>query len=227
MTASSVTENKILSALPAKVYSETIGKFEPFELELGHKLYEEGDIFSHVYFIESGLISILAADDEHTKMEIAMVGNEGMIASPVFLCARKSTCCATVLGEGYALRMRADKFLAECRSNEDLSREMNVFIYSIIVQLTRSTICNRFHSTESRLARWLLMTQDRMGSEMFRITQNSLSYMVAVRREAINKAAVTFQRTGYIKYTRGQMTILDRKALEASACVCYGILLNG
>ncbi|MBK8303673.1 MAG: winged helix-turn-helix domain-containing protein [Chloracidobacterium sp.] len=120
--------------------------------------------------------------------------------------------------------MTVEAFLAECAEHNDLSRVMGLFTNSIIEQLTRSAICNRFHTTESRLARWLLMTQDRMRSDDFRITQEILSYMVGVRREAINKSATSFARRNLISYTRGHMSITDRKGLKDIACNCYGML---
>ena len=224
MFDSTLPQNKILADLSAKTLHRLTPKLERVELSFSEQLYGKEDIFSHVYFVESGIISILASDDEHSMIEVAMIGHEGMAPPPVYLGIKRSTCCAIVQGEGTAVRMTVKDFLEECAEYDDLSRIMSLFTYSIIVQLTRSAICNRFHSTESRLARWLLMTQDRMRSSDFRITQEILSYMVGVRREAVNKSATSFARRNLISYTRGHMTIEDRPGLKAIACNCYGML---
>ena len=218
------TKNKLLSALPAKAFSELAPKFEHFELNFGESIYDRGQTFTHVYFVESGIISLVAAAEEGLTIEVGMVGNEGMAALPVFLGIAVSQNRAVVQGAGTALRMSAADFIAECRSNDELSRIMRLFTYQLIMQIARSAVCNRSHSTDSRLARWLLMTMDRMRSANFRITQEFLSYMVGVRREAVNKIASGFQRSELISYNRGRMTINDRKGLEAIACTCYATL---
>jgi len=226
MHDAAILHNNLLDALPDSVYQRIRTKLEKVELKFGDTIYGEGDIFTHVYFIESGIISILAGDEEHSTIEIAMIGHEGMAPPPVFLGIKRSSCCAIVQGEGVALRMTVEDFREECAKAEDLSKVMGLFTYSIIMQLSRSAICNRFHTTDSRLARWLLMTQDRMKMNKFMITQQILSYMVGVRREAINKAAGTFQRDGLISYSRGHMQIDDREGLKAMACTCYGMTLD-
>ena len=226
MHDAAILNNNLLDTLPIDVYQRLRLKLEPVELKFGDTLYGEGDIFTHVYFVESGIISVIAGDGEHATIEVAMIGHEGMAPPPVFLGIKKSTCCAVVQGEGVALRMTVADFHEECAKGEDLSKVMGLFTYSIIMQLSRSAICNRFHSTQSRLARWLLMTHDRMKMDKFLITQQILSYMVGVRREAINKAAGAFQRDGLISYTRGHMHINDRRGLRSLACNCYGMTVN-
>lgn len=225
MSINKISTNEILASLPVDVYEKLIPKFDSYEMQFGQKLYAQGEIFSHVYFPESGIISILASDNDSTTIEVAMVGREGMAPPPSFLNIKKSTCDAVIQGDGYARRMKVDDFLAECAAGEDLSRVMKAFTYSVILQLTRAAICNRFHSTEARLARWLLMTRDRMSSDTFRVTQEFLSYMVGVRREAVNKAAGSFARRNLISYSRGDMSIDDRKGLKALACNCYEMML--
>ncbi|MBP6002610.1 MAG: Crp/Fnr family transcriptional regulator [Pyrinomonadaceae bacterium] len=221
MPTSSISTNSMLAALPAKVYAELVPKFEPFELEFSKIVYDRGDTFTHVYFIESGIVSMLVSADEQSAIEVGMVGREGMVALPVFLGIMTSNDRAIVQGAGTALRMKATDFARECAAGADLSRIMRLFTYSIITQIGRSAFCNRFHSTDSRLARWLLMTQDRMEADHFLITQEFLSYMVGVRREAVNKAATEFQRRDIVSYVRGRVTINDRKRLEELACKCY------
>ena len=227
MPMSAISPNNLLAALPAHVYAELIPKFERLDLDFAKVVYNYGDTLTHVYFVESGIISLLVAADDHSTIEVGMVGHEGMVALPVFLGVNVSQNRAVVQGAGRALRMKAAEFGNECMAGADLSRIMRLFTYSILMQVARSAVCNRFHSTDSRLARWLLMTQDRMNSNHFQITQEFLSYMVGVRREAINKAATGFQRRDLISYVRGSMTINDRKGLEALACSCYGLPNGG
>lgn len=227
MPRPAISPNSLLAALPAAVYTKLIPKFERFDLEFSEIVYDRGDTFSHVYFIESGIVSLLVAADKHSTIEVGMVGREGMVALPVFLGVKVSKNRAVVQGTGRALRMKASEFESECLAGADLSRIMRLFTYSILMQVARSAVCNRFHSTDSRLARWLLMTSDRMNSDHFQITQEFLSYMVGVRREAVNKAAKGFQRRDLISYVRGSMTINDRKRLETIACSCYGMPSGG
>lgn len=216
------SSNRLLAALSSEVYARLQPQFEPFELEYSENLYQRGQEFTHVYFVESGIVSLLVETGEMSTMEVAMVGNEGMAALPVFLGIKISNNRAVVQGSGHALRMTATNFNAECSISDDLPKIMRLFTYSLLMQISRSAVCTRFHSIESRLARWLLMTQDRMRSSDFRITQEFLSYMLGVRREAVNKAAGSFQRRELISYVRGHMTILDRQILEGLACTCYG-----
>ncbi|MBK7392180.1 MAG: Crp/Fnr family transcriptional regulator [Chloracidobacterium sp.] len=218
------TTNQILAALPAKTQKRLLPKLKRFDLIFSETVYDKGDLFSHVYFPESGIISLLASVDEHSTIEVAMVGCEGMVALPVFLGIEHSANRAVVQGSGVALRLTVADMLAECAASDDLPRIMRLFTYSLLMQIARSAVCNRFHPIESRLARWLLMTQDRMKSPDFRITQEFLSYMLGVRREAVNKAATGFQRRHLISYARGNMSLIDRPALEKIACNCYGFI---
>ena len=218
------SSNKLLAALPITAYDRVRPQFEPYELKYREDVYDQGQEMKHVYFVETGIISILVATSPTTTMEIAMVGNEGMAALGVFLGIKLSNNRAVVQGSGNAQRMTAKNFNAECAFSDELPRIMRLFTYSMLMQISRSAVCTRFHSIESRLARWLLMTQDRMRSEDFRVTQEFLSYMLGVRREAVNKAAGLLQKQKLISYVRGHVTVLDRKSLEGLACTCYGFI---
>ena len=219
--------NQLLSALPAKVLKRLMPKLERFEFKFGERLYDPGDVFSHVYFPETGIVSLLAAVDERSTIEVAMVGNEGMAALPVFLGIERSDIRAVVQGDGFGRRMSVADISEECLRSDELPRQLRLFTYSLLMQIARSAVCNRFHPIESRLARWLLMTQDRMKNAEFKITQEFLSYMLGVRREAVNKTATGLQRRKLISYNRGHMHILDRKELESLACNCYGFIAAG
>lgn len=217
-------KNKLLADLPAKVFQRIEPNLETVELNFGHRLYDQGEVFSHVYFVESGIVSLLAAANETSTIEVAMVGSEGMVALPVFLGIKTSNNRAVVQGEGFAKRMKAVDFLKECTVSDELPQLLRLFTYSILMQVGRSAVCNRFHPIDARLARWLLMTQDRMQTTEFRITQEFLSYMLGVRREAVNKTATGFQRRKLISYVRGSMSIINRPELESIACNCYGFI---
>jgi CRP-like cAMP-binding protein len=216
--------NKLLAGLSGEVYARLRPHFEPYELEYAVNLYDRGQELTHVYFVESGIVSLLVDTGEMSTMEVAMVGSEGMAALPVFLGITISNNRAVVQGSGHALRMTATNFHAECAISDDLPKIMRLFTYSLLMQISRSAVCTRFHSIESRLARWLLMTQDRMQSPDFKITQEFLSYMLGVRREAVSKAAGHLQRRNLVSYVRGHVTILDRGILEGLACNCYGFI---
>lgn len=224
MSETTRSPNKLLAALPTTAYDRLRPQFEPYELKYRENVYDQGQELKYVYFVETGIISILVATSETTTMEVAMIGSEGMAALAVFLGIKLSNNRAVVQGSGTALRLSAKNFQAECALSDDLPRIMRLFTYSILMQVSRSAVCMRFHPIESRLARWLLMTQDRMRSEDFRITQEFLSYMLGVRREAVNKAAGLLQKQKLISYVRGHVTILDRKTLEGLACTCYGFI---
>lgn len=193
-------------------------------LSYGENIYQTGTTIRHIYFPESGIISLLSAVDGDLTLEVGIVGSEGMIGLPVFFGANTSNNIALVQGEGFALRMTAADFLNECASSDDLQRVVKCFTHSLMAQTAQSAVCNRFHPAESRMARWLLMTNDRMKTGIFQMTQEFLSNMVGVRREAVSKTATNLQKLGLISYYRGMLTILDRKGLKALSCTCYNIL---
>ena len=225
MSQATKCKNELLAALPVKTYRRLLPRLEQIDLVFGERLYSPGDTFTHAYFPESGIISVLAVVDNDSMLEVAIVGADGMVGLPVYLGVKVADNRAIVQGDGHALRMTVADFEKECESSEDLSRIMRAFTYTIVKQIARSAVCNRFHGIESRLARWLLMTQDRMRSSEFKITQEFLSYMLGVRREAVNKAATGLQRQQIISYVRGNMSILDRQGLESLVCNCYGFIL--
>src|SRR4029079_12058753 len=147
-----------------------------------------------------------------------------MLRLGVFMGAKASPNRAVVQGTGTAMKMKASAFRRECDNGGDLPRILRRYTYSILTQITQAAVCNQFHSVEERLARWLLMTHDRMAADEFQLTQEFLSNMLAVRRECVNKAAGKLQKLKLITYSRGRLTVLDRPGLEANACSCYEII---
>ena len=216
--------NRLLSALSRKTYSSFSSKFQPFELKYKEIIYEPGDAIKYVYFPEHGIVSLLSAVGKDSTLEVGIVGSEGMIGLPLFLGEKSSYTRAMVQGEGLALRMKAADFLAECSRSDELPKILPLFTHSLITQISQSAVCNRYHPVDERLARWLLMTGDRMGSNAFPITQEFLSNMLGVRREAVNKSAGELQRRGLISFLRGNLTIRNRKSLESTACDCYAVI---
>ena len=224
MDKSNTTTNRLLAALPAKIYQQLLPKLEKFELVYNKDIYAAGDVIEHVYFPESGIISLLAVVGKDSTLEVGIVGNEGMIGIPVFLGETISNTRAVVQGAGFAMRMTAKDFVAESENSRDLLRILKRFTHSLMTQIAQSAACNRYHPIEARLARWLLMTRDRMRSDEFQITQEFLSNMLGVRREAVNRTASGFSEQGFISYVRGKLTINNGEELERRSCVCYEIV---
>lgn len=216
--------NHLLAALPAKEYTRLLPKLTEISLTYTEIIYEPGDVIQHVYFPNSGIISLLSAVGERSLLEVGIVGNEGFIGLPVFLGVKTSSNRAIVQGVGVALKMKTADFLEECKNGGALPRLLQRYTHSLLIQISQSAVCNRFHAIEARLARWLLMTRDRMASDEFLITQEFLSNMLGVRREAVNKSATNLQQNGLISYSRGQISILDRVGLDTAACRCYLII---
>jgi len=216
--------NRLLSALSTNTYRSLLPSLETFELKYKAEVYSPGDVIKHAYFPESGIISLLTAVGERSTLEVGIVGNEGMVGLSLYLGEKRSNTKAVVQGDGVALRMKAADFLAECERSDELPKVLRRFTHSLLTQISQSAVCNRFHLVDRRLARWLLMTADRMESNDFLITQDFLSNMIGVRREAVSRAAFKLQEEDLISYRRGNLTIHDRRKLESLACDCYALI---
>jgi CRP-like cAMP-binding protein len=216
--------NRLLAALPRKEYQRLLPEFEQVPLAFGDILYEPGDAINHVYFPDNGIISLLSSVEGQKVLEVGIVGNEGVAGLPVVLGARVSLNRGLVQSAGTALKMKAAVLRREFERDGALQRLLHRYLHSLLTQISQSAVCNRFHTVDARLARWLLMTHDRVESDEFRLTQEFLSNMLGVRREAVSKAAGAIQRRGLVDYSRGHITILDRAGLEATACQCYRVI---
>ena len=181
-------ENRLLAALPTKEYKRLLPELEHVILEFGEILYEPGDTVRHVYFPNDSIISLLSTVSKRSTLEVGIVGNDGMAGISVFMGVDTSRTRALVQGPGTAARMKSGVLRKESRQAGMLPRLLQRYSHSLLTQISQSAACNRFHSVDARLARWLLMTHDRARSDEFRITQQFLSDMVGVRREGINKA---------------------------------------
>lgn len=216
--------NEILTALPFKDLARIKPKLERFQMIFGETLNTPNQIVEHIYFPDSGMISLLGTLGEGANLEISIVSSEGGIPLCPFLGTPSSPVRAVVQGGGIAHRIKTADFLDECKDSPALTRMLLHFTRSLMLQISQCAVCFRFHHTEERLARWLLMSADRMASNEFLMTQNILSHMLGVRRECVTKAASHLQKLGVIHYSRGKIHILDRPALETASCECYLIL---
>jgi CRP-like cAMP-binding protein len=213
--------NSLLAALPRKDYQRLLGGLEPVTLTFGKVLYEPGHSIRHVYFPNNALVSLLTLADGHLALEVGMVGPEGMVGTPMSLGIDVSPVRALVQGSGTAMRMTAARFRKALHQSLPLQRALHRYVHLLMVQVTQTAACNRFHVVEARLARWLLMTRDRVRSDQFRLTQEFLAHMLGVRRVGVTKAAGALQRRKLISYSRGIIRILNQKGLEAASCRCY------
>jgi CRP-like cAMP-binding protein len=216
--------NRLLAALPRKSYLRLAPGLAPVTLEFGEVLYEPGEAIRDVYFPEACLVSLLTPVEGHLAVEVGMVGREGVVGYPLALGIGLSPVRALVQGAGPALKMSAPRFRAELRASPPLQRPLHRYIHTMMAQISQTAACNRFHVVEARLARWLLMTRDRVAPGDFRMTHEFLSHMLGVRRVGVTEAAGTLQQQNLIEYSRGNISILDHRGLEAAACSCYGLL---
>jgi CRP-like cAMP-binding protein len=213
--------NVVLASLPAKLLTEIKPHLTPVNLPFGQVLYHSGKPMREVFFPARCLVSLLVVLEDELALEVALVGHEGMLGVPLALGAKLSPVRALVQGAGDALRMSAPQFLLMMGRHPMLQRAVFGYAGKLMGQIAQTAACNRFHLLEPRLARWLLMTRDRLGAEDFRMTQEFLSTMLGVRRVGVSDAASSFQRQHLIEYSRGHITILDHEGLEAASCSCY------
>lgn len=220
-TPSTHTLNRLLETLPDNERHRLLAEFETVELMFGNVLYVPRARLDHVYFPIDGFISLIMPVDNTTSLEVGLIGNEGMFGIPLALGVDISPVRAVVQGSGSALRLDAASFGRELRRSETLQRQIDRYTYVHMCQLAQTATCTRFHVVEARLARWLLMTQDRARAKTFQITQEYLALMLGVRRVGITKAAGSLQKRGLIHYSRGNITVLNRRGLKSASCGCY------
>jgi CRP-like cAMP-binding protein len=194
---------------------------EPVELVFADILYTPGERLDHVYFPTRSFISLIMPVDTSASLEVGLVGDEGMFGVPLLLGIDISPVRAVVQGAGPALRMATALFCHELERSAALQRGLDRYAFVQMNQLAQAAACTRFHVVESRLARWLLMTQDRAHSDSFHVTQEFLALMLGVRRVGVTKAASSLQKRRLIHYSRGNITVLDRRGLKAASCGCY------
>jgi CRP-like cAMP-binding protein len=213
--------NRLIAGLPRKARSRVLKLCEPVNLAFGAILCEAIQRLQHVYFPLTGFISLVAIVKHHPPLEIGLIGNEGMLGATVALGVTGARLRGIVQGTGTALRMSAAQLRRELRGNPALRRTLKHYLFVLLAQQSRTIACTRFHEIKSRVARWLLMTHDRAHADHFHLTHQYLTDMLGVQRSAVTIAAGALQKNKVISYSRGEIRILDRRALESASCECY------
>jgi CRP-like cAMP-binding protein len=216
--------NRLLAALPKKEYQRLLPELEQVTLTFSDILYEPGQRIRHAYFPNNAIVSLLSEVATNSTIEVGMVGNEGMTGLGVFLGVDESRNRGVVQGEGTAMRMKAAALRREASHIGPLHRLLRRYTHSLLTQVSQAAACNRFHLVDARLARWLLMTSDRLEGDQFRLTQDFMSNMLGVRREGVTVAASALQKDNLISYSRGVLKIHNRAGLKAVSCQCYKII---
>jgi CRP-like cAMP-binding protein len=217
-------ENRLLADLPKDEYNRLLTHLQKVSLPLKDILYEAHGPIPHVFFPLHGVVSLVILMDGDVSLEVGTIGNEGMVGTPVFLGSDSSPTRAISQVPGEALRMETTVFQEEMRRGGPLYGLVQRYTQAMINQISQSTVCNHRHSVQKRMCRWLLLSHDRVGVDEFSLTHEFLAQMLGVRRPTVTAVAGTLQKTGLIRYHRGDLTILDRKGLEAASCECYGVV---
>ena len=213
--------NLLLGALARAEYQKVAPALESVELTFGQVLYEPDQKMRFVYFPNDALVSLLTLVDSHLALEVGMVGREGMVGVAFAMGVTASPVRAMVQGAGSAMRMPAPLFRKAFQQHAGLQRAVLHYTHELMSQIAQTAACNRFHVIEARLARWLLMTRDRVRSNDFRLTHEFLGHMLGVRRVGVTNAAHALKTQGLIDYSRGDISITDSRGLESAACSCY------
>jgi CRP-like cAMP-binding protein len=215
--------NRLLGLLRPSDYARLRPHLQPVRLAYRQPLYDAGKPIEFVYFIETGVGSLVNTMVNGQAAEVGTIGNEGMVGLPVVLGDDKAPTCVYVQVPGAGLRMKAARFKRELAHSASLQTVMLRYAHAVFNQVAQSAACSHFHPIQQRACRWMLMTHDRMQSDDFLLTQEFLAMMLGVQRTGVTAAASALQREGLIRYRRGNVTILDRRGLERRACECYGV----
>jgi len=213
--------NQLLGRIAARERERIVSACDIVPVAFGHALYESGDAIRHVYFPTSGFVSLLTPDGRNHSLEVGLVGSEGIVGSTLALGIGSSPLRALVQGEGSALRMSVGRFGKALNDGSGLRRVVDAYLYVQLAQIAQTAACGRFHGLDARLARWILLTQDRARGSRFRLTHELLAQMLGVRRAGVTIAAGLLQKKHLIQYRRGVIDVLNRSGLEAAACACY------
>jgi CRP-like cAMP-binding protein len=217
-------ENHILDALPAEERERLFPHLELIEMPLGTVLYESGDTLRHIYFPADSIVSLLYVLKDGASAEIAVVGNEGAIGVALFMGGETTPSRAIVQSAGFAYRFAGQRLKEEFERHGRLMQALLRYTQALITQMAQTAVCNRHHSVDQQLCRWLLLSLDRLPSSRLNMTQELIANMLGVRREGVTTAAGKLQELGVIRYRRGHITVLDRPKLETLSCECYAVV---
>lgn len=217
-------QNHLLAALPAEVKARLFPSLELMTLVLGEVIYESGDTLSHVYFPTDSIVSLLYEMENGSSAEISVVGNEGLVGIALFMGGESTPSRAIVQSAGSAYRLPGQKIKDEFNRHGDVLLLLLRYTQSLITQMAQTAVCNRHHSIDQQLCRWLLLSLDRLPSNQLTMTQELIANMLGVRREGVTEAAGKLQLLGVIEYSRGRITVLDRPKLEQLSCECYAVV---
>ncbi|MHB1238259.1 MAG: Crp/Fnr family transcriptional regulator [Gallionella sp.] len=217
-------QNHLLAALPAEIFERLSPHLELIQMPLGKVLYESGGQLQHAYFPTTAIVSLHYIMENGASAEVAGVGNEGVLGVSLFMGGNTTPSRATVQTGGWGYRLKARAMLEEFDRAGPLMRLMLRYTQALMTQMSQTAVCNRHHSVEQQLCRWLLLTLDRLTSSELTMTQELIAGMLGVRREGITEAAGHLQQAGVISYRRGHISVLDRSGLEARTCECYNVV---
>ncbi len=220
----SPARNRLLAALPAANLARLLPHLEPCPLPLGQTLYESGSRMTHGYFPTEGIVSLLSVMESGASAEIAVIGNEGLVGVSLFMGGESTPSDALVQGAGHAYRLGAAILKREFKRGGELQHLLLRYTQALITQMAQTAACNRHHSVEQQLCRWLLLSLDRLPSNRIQMTQELIANMLGMSRTGVTEAARRLQETGLIHYRRGRITVLDRPTLEQRVCECYAVV---
>ena len=215
--------NQLLAALPGEEWQRWLPQLEAVEMPLGQVLYESGTTLSHVYFPTTSIVSLLYVMENGSSAEIAVVGNEGIVGISLFMGGESTPSRAVVQSAGQGFRLKANAIKEEFNRAPVLHLLLR-YTQALITQMAQTAVCNRHHSLDQQLCRWLLLSLDRLQGNELVMTQELIANMLGVRREGVTEGAVKLQKAGLIQYSRGRITVLDRPGVETRSCECYAVV---
>ena len=219
-------KNHLLAALPDAEAQRWLPLLEPVDLPLGEVLYESGITLNHVYFPTTAIISLLYVMENGASAEIAVVGNEGVVGISLFMGGESTSGRAVVQSAGKGFRLKANLMKQEFNRAGSVLHLLLRYTQALITQMSQTAVCNRHHSLDQQLCRWLLLSLDRLAGNQLVMTQELIANMLGVRREGVTEGALKLQHAGLIQYARGHITVLDRPGLELRTCECYAVVKN-
>jgi CRP-like cAMP-binding protein len=223
-TAGMPRQNRLLAALPEKDWQRIEPHLKPVKMDLGQVVYESGVQLEYVYLPTNSIVSLLYVLADGNSAEIALVGNEGLVGISLFMGGETTPSRGVVQSEGWAYRLKGQLLKDEFTRGGEMQHLLLRYTQALLTQMAQTAVCNRHHSIDQQLCRWLLLSLDRLDSDELTMTQELIANMLGVRREGVTEAAGKLQQAGLIRYSRGHITVVDRPGLEERCCECYGVV---